>query len=302
MTFIVKIHTVLFGYGMYQIRFSDIVQPDIKIPDTEIPVSGDIEVKKEQAVTMSKVQNEEVEIRTGYAAQNGYYDIGVNAGIPTTEEIRNVIEAQDCIIDYAYVYEKYVPEKFPTVTYTFDYYVPCTCPEETHEEDDYGYDEDGDYVVTGHHTVVDKPYGHHGSSYHTASSGYNGSTVLVSEFEIPRAVTYYRITDYKIYGLDSVFIQNECSNANYGNLSPIKDVEAVISGLTNPTDLSDVSLDTHADFSEVINLEFNESDINGGLFANKAAAVSWLNANGFDYGNENVAVPKAANDSLTITL
>lgn len=290
------------AYGMYQIRFSDIVRPDIKPEKTDPPVNEDIkDVQKEKAITMSKVQNEDVEIRTGYAAQNGYYDIGTDAGIPTTEEIRNVIEAQDCIIDYAYVFEKYVPEKFPTVTYTFDYYVPCTCPEETHEEDDYGYDRYGNYVVTGQHTVVDKPYGHHGSSYHRASDGYAGSSVLVKEFVIPRAAVYYRITDYKIYGLDSVFIQNECSNANYSNLSPIKEVKAVISGVTNPTSLSNTAYDTHIDFSEVKSLAFTHNDINGGVFADREAAENWINANGFDYGNEKVAVPKAANDSLVIT-
>lgn len=273
------------AYGIYSMSFKTFIQNEVKTPEKDVPVSPDIEVKKEEATTIAKVENEEVEVRTGYAAQNGYYDIGTNAGIPTTEEIRNVIEAQDCIIDYGYVFEKYVPEKFPTVTYNFTYYVPCGCTREVF--DHYEYDEEGNS-----HEVTRTETGYHGGQYHTGS--------LSKTIEIPRAAVYYRITDYKIYGLDTVFVQNQCSNVTYSNLSPIKDVTAVISGVTNPTDISKVAMDTHVDYSQVKNLTFTHSDVNGGIFSSQSAAENWIAANGFKYGNEKMAVPKAANDKLII--
>lgn len=63
------------AYGMYSMSFGQIVRTEVKTEKEEVPVSNTVTVKKEEATTIAKVQNEDVEIRTGYAAQNGYYDI-----------------------------------------------------------------------------------------------------------------------------------------------------------------------------------------------------------------------------------
>lgn len=83
------------AYGINIISFRDAIPIPKETQETE-PPTGDIKIKKDKELTMKKIENvDNVEIYTGYTVQNGYYDIGTNGGIPTTEEIRNVIRAQD---------------------------------------------------------------------------------------------------------------------------------------------------------------------------------------------------------------
>lgn len=296
------------AYGINIISLNRVIKPVIEVEETDVPVSNGMTVQREESTALAKVEAvDNVEIRTGYAAQNGYYDIGVDSGIPTTEEIRNVIEAQDCIIDYGYVIEKYVPTVMPKVTYNLRYYFPCDVKTYTTEETDYDdpiWNTDPmtgeDYVAGyGTKTVTHEYCGYegkgsapHGDHYHNA--------VYTKVVDVPRAAVYYRITDYMIYGLESVSVVNACGSASYDNLSPIESVDVVISGLDNATDLDNVALDTHVDYRDVVDLTFDHNAINGGIFNNKAAAEAWVNANGFNYANEKVGVPKVANDKLII--
>lgn len=283
-----------YGYNVFGLK--DLITKPKETQETE-PPTGDIKIKKDKELTMKKIENvDNVEIYTGYAAQNGYYDIGTNGGIPTTEEIRNVIRAQDFIIDYAYNFLKYVPEEFPVVTYKLTYYVPCkckrTCIHTTHHSAEY--DNDGNKIKDEwtEYKHKDGDVGYHGNSYHKSTDTYTVS--------IPRAAVYYKITDYKIYALETVSVSNQAGSAYYDGLSPINSVDAVISGEDNPTNIEKEALDKHIDYTDVNNLEFDNAGIGEGVFSSKAAAESWYNNNGFKFGDSKVGYPKVANDQLII--
>lgn len=283
-----------YGYNVFGLK--DLITKPKETQETEPPTGG-IKIKKDKELTMKKIENvDNVEIYTGYAAQNGYYDIGTNGGIPTTEEIRNVIRAQDFIIDYAYNFLKYVPEEFPVVTYKLTYYVPCkckrTCIHTTHHSAEY--DNDGNKIKDEwtEYKHKDGDVGYHGNSYHKSTDTYTVS--------IPRAAVYYKITDYKIYALETVNVSNQAGSAYYDGLSPINSVDAIISGEDNPTNIKKEALDKHIDYTDVNNLEFDNAGIGEGVFSSKAAAESWYNNNGFKFGDSKVGYPKVANDQLII--
>lgn len=284
------------AYGINIISFRDAIPIPKETQETEPPTGG-IKIKKDKELTMKKIENiDNVEIYTGYAAQNGYYDIGTNGGIPTTEKIRNVIRAQDFIIDYAYNFLKYVPEEFPVVTYKLTYYVPCkckrTCIHTTHHSAEY--DNDGNKIKDEwtEYKHKDGDVGYHGNSYHKSTDTYTVS--------IPRAAVYYKITDYKIYALETVNVSNQAGSAYYDGLSPINSVDAIISGEDNPTNIKKEALDKHIDYTDVNNLEFDNAGIGEGIFSSKAAAESWYNNNGFKFGDSKVGYPKVSNDQLII--
>lgn len=280
-----------YGINLYH-KELDNPQTEIVPQDPDEPVEPTSQEEIVQVFTLDEKTIDSIDAYTGYRAQEGKYDISTSYGIPTTEYLSNIIYAQDRVVELAFGSEAWVPKEFPVVKYNLYYKEPyeyeyeetCTCNL---------YDKNGKYVgCTTDHTKTE-------TRYHT---GY----VTGQSAPIIRVGQYFYVSDYAVYGLENVQVQNTAASAYYtSEMTDLKknDIKIVASGVEEPGTISGTDVNKHINFEDVTKWNGHvagNSEIGHGDFSSKAAAEEWIRSNATSWAEEHVGYPKVKNDYVEI--
>lgn len=204
----------------------------------------------------------------------GQYDIGVAAGIPTTEYFANKVYVQDRLIEYSVRDDSL--QKEVTVEYItrhkYTETVPAECPSP---------DKKGNCPHGGHTKQVVK------------TSGPKKTYVKVT-----RQVMYHYVEDYDVYALENVSMTNGAGSATYtSNLTDLteSDITFNCSGELNPGQIDGVKQDYHIDFSPVQTPEPFEY-----TFDSETEENEWLANSKLQWAEDNVGYPIVKNDGIVI--
>lgn len=187
------------GYGIYGFHIGgdgeqlmDITPP----PESDTTVAEDVQVSLDY----------NPEYYTSYYASDGMYDIGKNAGIPTTERLDNFVKMQDWFAGIKY--NTYQANREYTLNFKLKY--------------NYSWSKKV-YIGTKN-----------GKKQYKTESG-SGSDVYENSVTVPRAALYYYISDYYVYGSSELTTDNECDSLTYGfNGIDDSEIEINISGIDKP--------------------------------------------------------------------
>lgn len=205
----------------------------------------------------------------------GQYDIGVAAGIPTTEYFANKVYVQDRLIEYSVRDDSL--QKEITVDYEIRYKytetVPADCPSS---------DKNGKCTHGGHTKQIPKI----------------SDPMDVSSVKVTRQVMYHYVDDYDVYALENVSMTNGAGSATYtSNLTDLteSDITFNCSGELNPGQIEGVKQDYHVDFSPV-----QKPDTCKKTFDSKEDPEEWLANSKLQWAEDNVGYPIVKNDGIVI--
>ena len=203
----------------------------------------------------------------------GQYDIGVAAGIPTTEYFANKVYVQDRLIEYSVRDDSLQKEVTATfdISYTYTVTVQDSCPSP---------DKKGNCPHGGH-------------SHEETKIG----TISTPDVKVTRQVMYHYIEDYDVYALENVSMTNGAGSATYtSNLTDLteSDITFNCSGELNPGQIDGVKQDYHIDFTPVQDVSYKHT------FANKTEAENWIADSKLTWVEDNVGYPTVKNDGIVI--
>lgn len=203
----------------------------------------------------------------------GQYDIGVAAGIPTSEYFANKVYVQDRLIEYSVRDDSLQKEVTATfdISYTYTVTVQDSCPSP---------DKKGNCPHGGH-------------SHEETKIG----TISTPDVKVTRQVMYHYVEDYDVYALENVSMTNGAGSATYtSNLTDLteSDITFNCSGELNPGQIDGVKQDYHIDFTPVQDVSYKHT------FANKTEAENWIADSKLTWVEDNVGYPTVKNDGIVI--
>lgn len=293
---------IKYGYGinMYHDQFPGI-EPSIDPQPPQEDITPSLQQEVTQVFT-PLVDDDEgliecIDAYTGYRAQDGKYDISTSYGIPTTEFLTNEIYTQDRVVQLTFGSEAWVPEEFPQITYKLTYKVPYKYWFTAYHDCDCDlYDSTGKYVGC-----------QDDHSYQDYEIRYRDETSVVGKSEpIIRIGQYFYVSDYAIYALESVDVQNTASDAYYStDMSDLTrgDIKIICSGVEFPGIINGSDVNEHIDFSDVIKWNGYVADNNAighGTFSSRSEAEAWVASQGTAWAENTVGYPIVKNDHVEI--